>query len=83
MNGVNAGDLDVGFMAGIQGKGVASDDLVNLASALSEPLKQTPEAPVLADLGVDFSADGYFLFVGPAGMPVEARDALAAAIGEV
>lgn len=39
MNGVNAGDLDLGFMAGIQGKGVAAGDLVNLASALSEPLK--------------------------------------------
>lgn len=83
MNGVNAGDLDVGFMAGIQGKGVAAGDLINLASALSVPLKQTPDAPTLSDLGVDFSADGYFLFAGPAGMPVEARDALAAAITEV
>lgn len=83
MNAVNAGDLDVGFMAGIQGKGVAAGDLINLASALSVPLKQTPDAPTLSDLGVDFSADGYFLFAGPAGMPVEARDALAAAITEV
>ncbi|MDP5346931.1 MAG: tripartite tricarboxylate transporter substrate-binding protein, partial [Paracoccaceae bacterium] len=47
MDGVVAGDMDLGFMAGIQGKGVASGDLVNLASALSEPLKQTPEAPTL------------------------------------
>lgn len=83
MNGVNAGDLDLGFMAGIQGKGVAAGDLVNLASALKEPLKQTPDAPTFADLGVEFSADGYFLIVGPGGMPTEARDALAAAIGEV
>lgn len=83
MNGVNAGDLDVGFMAGIQGKGVAAGDLINLASALSVPLKQSPDAPKLSDLGVDFSADGYFLFAGPAGMPVEARDALATAITEV
>ncbi len=83
MNGVNAGDLDLGFMAGIQGKGVAAGDLVNLASALSEPLKQTPDAPTFADLGVPFSADGYFLIIGPGGMPTEARDALAAAVGEV
>ena len=83
MNGVNAGDMDLGFMAGIQAKGVAAGDLVNLASALSTPLKQTPDAPTLGDLGVDFTADGYFLFIGPAGMPTEARDALAAAIGEV
>ncbi len=82
MNGVTAGDMDLGFMAGIQGKGVAAGDLVNLASALSVPLKQTPEAPTLADLGVEFSADGYFLFIGPGGMPTQARDALAAAIGE-
>ena len=82
MDGVNAGDLDLGFMAGIQGKGVAAGDLVNLASALSEPLEQTPDAPTLADLGVAFNADGYFAFVGPAGMPTEARDAIAAAIAE-
>ena len=35
MNGVNAGDMDLGFMAGIQAKGVASGELVNLASALT------------------------------------------------
>ena len=83
MNGVNAGDMDLGFMAGIQGKGVAAGDLVNLASAMSAPLKQTPDAPTMADLGVPYNADGYFLIIGPGGMPAEARNALAAAIGEV
>ncbi len=83
MNGVNAGDMDLGFMAGIQGRGVAAGELVNLASALSEPLVQTPEAPMLSDLGVPFNADGYFLFIAPAGLPTEARDAFATAIGEV
>ncbi|MDF1726266.1 MAG: tripartite tricarboxylate transporter substrate-binding protein [Sulfitobacter sp.] len=83
MDGVTAGDMDLGFMAGIQTKGVAAGDLVNLASGLSEPLKQSPEAPLMRDLGVDFNADGYFLFIGPGGMPAEARDALAQAIGEV
>ncbi|THH36677.1 tripartite tricarboxylate transporter substrate-binding protein [Aliishimia ponticola] len=83
MDGVNAGDMDIGFMAGIQRKGVASGDLVNLASALSKPLDQTPEAPTMADLGVDFVADGYFLFIGPADMPEKARTALADAIGSV
>ncbi|MEM6465152.1 MAG: tripartite tricarboxylate transporter substrate-binding protein [Pseudomonadota bacterium] len=83
MNGVTAGDMDMGFMAGIQSKGVAAGDLINLASALSVPLNQTPDAPTLADLGVPFSADGYFLFVGPAGMPDEAREALATAISTV
>ncbi len=83
MNGVNAGDLDVGFMAGIQAKGVEAGDLINLASALSEPLVQTPDAPTFADLGVEYSADGYFVFIGPAGMPDEARDALSKAIVEI
>ena len=80
MNGVNAGDMDIGFMAGIQAKGVAAGDLVNLASALKAPLVQTPDAPTSADLGVEFSADGYFMFMGPAGMPDDARAALASAI---
>lgn len=80
MNGVVAGDMDLGFMAGIQGKGVAAGDLVNLASALSVPLKQSPEAPTFADLGLAFNADGYFLFIGPKGMPTQARDAIADAI---
>lgn len=80
MNGVNAGDMDIGFMAGIQAKGVAAGDLVNLASALKAPLVQTPDAPTFADLGVEFSADGYFMFMGPAGMPDDARASLANAI---
>ena len=82
MNGVQAGDMDLGFMAGIQRKGVASGDLVNLASALSEPLVQTPDAPTFTDLGVQFNADGYFVFVAPGGMDPKARDAITAAIVE-
>ena len=83
MDGVNAGDMDLGFMAGIQAKGVAAGDLVNLASALSVPLAQTPDAPMLSDYGVEFNSDGHFLFVGPAGMPDDARNALASAIAEI
>ena len=83
MDGVQAGDMDLGFMAGIQRKGVESGDLVNLASALSEPLVQTPDAPTFGDLGVQFSADGYFVFVAPGGMDPAARDAIAAAVAEV
>lgn len=80
MNGVMAGDMDLGFMAGIQAKGVAAGDLVNLASALSTPLKQTPAAPLMSDFGVEFNADGYFALIGPKGMPTEVRDAIAAAV---
>lgn len=80
MDGVNAGDMDLGFMAGIQTKGVAAGDLVNLASALSTPLTQTPDAPQMSEFGVDFVADGYFLFIAPKGVDPAVRDALANAI---
>lgn len=80
MNGVTAGDMDLGFMAGIQSKGVAAGDLVNLASALSGPLVQTPDAPTFADLGMAYDSDGYFMFAAPAGLPEDARTALTEAI---
>ena len=80
MDGVVAGDMDLGFMAGIQAGGVASGELVNLASALSVPLKQSPEAPTVADYGLEYNADGYFVFVAPAGLPDDARMALTEAI---
>ena len=82
MDGVVAGDMDLGFMAGIQARGVASGELVNLASALSGPLKQSPEAPTMADYGLEFNAEGYFVFVAPAGLPDDARMALTDAIIE-
>ncbi|MFT5112654.1 MAG: tripartite-type tricarboxylate transporter receptor subunit TctC [Parasphingorhabdus sp.] len=80
MNGLNAGDLDVGWGAGIQGKAVKAGDMVNLASGLSTKLKLSPDAPTLAELGVDFNADGYFVFAAPAGLSDEARSALSSAI---
>ena len=83
LDGVNAGDLDLGFMAGIQANGVAAGELVNLASALSVPLNQTPDAPTFADLGVAFNSDGQFVFAGPAGMPVEVQEAMATAIADI
>ncbi|MBM7069332.1 tripartite tricarboxylate transporter substrate binding protein [Actibacterium sp. 188UL27-1] len=83
LDGVTAGDMDVGFMAGIQTNGVAAGDLVNLASAMSRPLKQTPEAPAIADLGVPFDADGYFVFVAPKGLPDEAKTAMSEAIAQI
>ncbi len=83
MDGVNAGDLDVGFMAGIQRAGVAAGDLVNLASGLDVPLVQSPDAPVLPDLGVPFHAGGEFVFLAPAGLDPAAREAIAMAIAEI
>lgn len=83
MNGLNAGDLDIGWGAGIQTKAVAAGDMVNLASGLSKPLDVSPDAPLISDVGVPYSAGGYFLFVAPAGMSAEARTALADSIAAV
>ncbi|MEJ2096547.1 MAG: tripartite tricarboxylate transporter substrate-binding protein [Deltaproteobacteria bacterium] len=83
MDGLNAGDIDVGFVAGIQDKAVASGDMVNLASGLSTPLKQTPDAPLLKDLGLEFNTDGYFMFAAPAGLPDEVRQTISNAIAEI
>ncbi|MEL6623244.1 MAG: tripartite tricarboxylate transporter substrate-binding protein [Pseudomonadota bacterium] len=83
MNGLNAGDVDIGWGAGIQTKAVRAGDMVNLVSGLNEPLAISPKAPLIKSLGVPYSAGGYFLFAGPAGMPSDARAALAKAIAEV
>ena len=83
MNGLNAGDLDIGFGAGVQTKAVLAGDMVNLASAMTKRLNISPDAPTLAELGIDLNADGYFMFAAPAGLPAEARTAMANAIGEI
>lgn len=83
MNGINAGDIDVGWATGIQNKAVLAGDMVNLASGIKTPLKVSPEAPLLKDLGVDFTTDGYFMFAAPAGLPEDARKAISEAIAEI
>ena len=83
MNGLNAGDLDVGWGAGIQTKAVLAGDMVNLVSGLSSRLTASPDAPTLAEMGIDFNADGYFMLSAPAGLSDEARDAIAAAVAEI
>lgn len=80
LDAITAGDVDMGFVGGIQNRGVAAGDLVNLASAISEPLQQTPEAPLLLDRGFGFTADGRFIFAAPAGLPEDARRAISDAI---
>ncbi|MEM9059377.1 MAG: tripartite tricarboxylate transporter substrate-binding protein [Pseudomonadota bacterium] len=83
MNGLNAGDLDVGWGAGIQTKAVRAGDMVNLVSGIGEPLDASPDAPTLQDLGLDLNAGGYFMFMAPAGLPDDARAAFADAIAEI
>lgn len=83
LNAINAGDVDIGFVAGPQAKGVAAGELVELASVLSTPLRATPDAPLLSDLGVEYNGDGYFVFVAPAGMDPAVQKALGDAIAAV
>jgi len=83
VNGVVADDIDIAWAAGVQTSGVMSGDLVNLVSAEAEPLKISPEAPLLSEFNVPFTFGTKFITVGPAGIPDEARDALVAAIAEV
>lgn len=83
MNALNAGDVDIGWGAGIQTKAVKAGDMVNLVSGIPRPLDISPDAPLIKDLGVDFDAGAYFLIIGPGGMPDDARNALASKLSEV
>ena len=83
MNAVTAGDVELGYGAGIQAKAVKAGQMVNLASGLGERLKISPNAPTLIELGIPHDIAAKFLFVGPANMPANIRKALADAIGDV
>lgn len=83
MNGVRAGDLDIGWVAGAQANAVAAGELVNIATGIPTPLAESPDAPSIIDLGSKFYLDGYFMFMAPKGIPEEARAALARVIGDV
>ena len=83
MNAITAGDVDLGYGAGIQAKAVRAGQMVNLASGLSERIKISPNAPTLIELGIPHDIAAKFLFVGPAGMPASVRKTLADAIGGV
>ncbi len=83
LNALYAGDLDAGFIGGAHAKGVKAGELVELASGMSRPLTLTPDAPLLADLGVPFNLDLYFMFFGPSEMEDAARAQIAKAISDI
>jgi len=83
MNAVTAGDVDLGYGAGIQAKAVKAGTMVNLASGLGDRLKISPNAPTLMEMGIPHDIGAKFLFVAPAGLPGEVRTALADAIAGV
>lgn len=80
LDAVVAGDVDIGWGAGIQGRAVRSGDIVNLVSGEAQRLTDSPDAPTTREVGVDYDFGALFLFVAPAGLPAEAREALASAI---
>lgn len=83
LNAIVAGDVDIGWIAGIHAKGVKAGDLVNVAAGESDRLTMSPDAPTMMELGVPFDFGAKFVVVGPAGMPADARAAIAKAIQEV
>jgi len=83
MNALNAGDIDVGWGAGIQTKAVKAGTMVNLASGNAEPLKISPDAPLITDMGSKYATPGYFMLIAPAGVPDAARNSIAEAIAEI
>ena len=80
MNGLNAGDLDAGWGAGIQARAVKAGDMVNLASGLSTRLAVTS---TMAELGGRLQLRRLFLLIAPDGIPAETREALSSAIAVV
>ncbi len=83
LNAITAGDIDVGWIAGIQAKGVKAGELVNLLSAEGKRLIVSPDAPTLAELGIPFEGGANFVIVAPKGIPDAARKGYAAAVAEV
>ena len=83
MDAVVAGDVDIGWVAGIQANAVRSGDLMNLASGEATRLKMSPDAPTVKELGLDADFGVYFLMLAPKGLTPEARDGLASAIKDI
>ncbi len=83
MNALNAGDIDIGYGAGIQAKAVKSGDMINLVSGIGKRIPYSPNAPTLIELGIPYDIGAKFVVVGPKGMSADARNTLAAAFAEI
>ena len=83
LNAITAGDVDAGWVAGIQAKGVRAGDLVNLMSGEAARLKISPDAPTLGELGIPYVGGAKFLIVAPKGIPADARKGIADAVAAV
>ena len=80
VNAVVAADVDAAWSAGAQTQGVLSGELVNLTSAEGEPLRVSPDAPLIQDFNFGYDMGVMFLVMAPAGIPEEAHEAWTVAI---
>lgn len=80
LDGLMAGKVDIGFVAGLQVKGVKAGELVNVASAEAMRLAMSPDAPTLKELGIAHAFGTTFVVVAPKGIEATARETIAAAI---
>lgn len=83
LDAITAGDVDIGWVAGPQQRGVESGDLVNLVSGEAKRLTMSPDAPTLKEVGIDLDFGVYFMFIAPKGLPADAREALTSAIKDI
>lgn len=74
------GQVDASFSAGTHIPYLEKGDVKMLAVANSERHDYAPEAETLLEQGYDLFSDPWFYFAAPAGLPDEARTALAQAL---
>ncbi|WP_371229892.1 Bug family tripartite tricarboxylate transporter substrate binding protein [Roseovarius sp. 2305UL8-3] len=80
VNALVAQDANLAWAGGAQRGLVAAGEIVILASAESESLVQNPDGETLADVGIPQTFGFKFTLAAPAGLPDEARDAIADAV---
>ena len=83
MNAVTAGDVDIGFGAGIQNKNVRAGTMTQFLSAELKRVSASPNAPTITEMGVPYDGGAKFLIFGPKGIPADAQAGIAAAIAGV
>ena len=83
MNALVANDINIGWGAGIQTKGVLAGQFVNVISGETKRLKISPDAPTMTELGVPYDFGAKFMFVAPPGLSSAARSTLTSAIQEI
>ncbi len=83
LNSIVAGDVDVGFVAGIHAKSVKSGDLVNIISAEGDRLEMSPDAKTMKEIGLPYDFGAKFLVFAPKGLPADAKAAITNAIVDV